>query len=485
MKRQSDDAVSQEKELVEEEAEETTADGAEAEKAEAEEAEHDPEEEFEDDFEHKSVYDDASDYKFLKSRSKSKSKSSHHSSSSHHHSSSGHSHHHSSGEHSHHHSLGEHTHHHSSGEESGEEAAEDTLRFSTKSRSSNRHRRHHHHHRKKKMKTWKKVLIIVGCVILGLALTVCTTLQILYLNGRSDFFDVNLNVVVPESVEAEVQDNGDYIMYKGATYQYNHDVTNILFMGVDKRSMDDENEQGTGGQSDAIVMIAMNVKDHKMTLIALPRDTITDVALYSPSGHYSGMREMQVCMAYAYGDGKKISCENTVASVRRIFYNVPIKTYYALDLDGIAEVNDSVGGVDVVSPETIGPFTDGESYHLEGKQSENFVRLRDKSDIQSSMKRLERQKVYANSFMSTMAKKIKSDLTSAVSVYNESAPYSCTNLNAAKVTYLASEFAFGGGMSTEILTVPGELTYDNQYARFNIDEEKFFEQFLSVYYERM
>ena len=329
------------------------------------------------------------------------------------------------------------------------------------------------------------MLIIVVSVILVIALSICVTLQILYLNGRSDFFDVNLNMVVPETVQAEVQDNGDYIMYKGVTYKYNHDVTNILFMGVDKRSIDDETAQGTGGQADAIVMIAMNVKDHKMTLLAVPRDTITDVALYSPSGHYSGMKEMQVCMAYAYGDGKEISCENTVSSVRRIFYNVPVNTYYALDLDGIAAVNDSVGGVDVASPETIGPFTEGESYHLEGKLSENFVRLRDKSGVDSSMKRLERQKIYAKGFLSTMTKKLKGDITSAITVYNESSPYSCTNLNAAKVTYLAAEFMFGGGMDTELLTMPGELSYDNQYARFNIDEEKFFEQFLSVYYERM
>ena len=40
-------------------------------------------------------------------------------------------------------------------------------------------------------------------------------------------------------------------------------------------------------------------------------------------------------------------------------------------------------------------------------------------------------------------------------------------------------------MDTELLTMPGELSYDNQYARFNIDEGKFFEQFLSIYYERM
>ena len=103
------------------------------------------------------------------------------------------------------------------------------------------------------------------------------------------------------------------------------------------------------------------------------------------------------------------------------------------------------------------------------------------------MKRLDRQKVYARSFLSTMTSSIKKDITKAVSVYNETAPYSCTNLNAAKVTYLASEFVAGKGMSSQISSVPGKISLDEStgLARYDIDEEKFFELFLSVYYEKV
>lgn len=336
------------------------------------------------------------------------------------------------------------------------------------------------------MKTWKKVLIIVISVILALVICMATVLQVLWLNGRSSFFDVTLEMSVPDTISAEVQENGEYIVYKGETYKYNKDITNILFMGVDKRSLDKENKTGTGGQADTIVMMAMDMKNRVMNLIALPRDTVTDVAVYTPGGHYNGIKQMQVCLAYAYGDGKSSSCENTVSSVKRVFYNVPINTYFALDLDGIAEVNDAIGGVDVVSPETIGQFTEGEKYHLEGDQAEKFVRDRSKTEVNASMKRLERQKVYARSFMSTMTSTIKKDVTKTISVYNETSPYSCTNLNAAKVTYLASEFVAGKGMSSKISSVPGKISLDEAtgLARYDIDQEKFFELFLSVYYEK-
>ena len=72
---------------------------------------------------------------------------------------------------------------------------------------------------------------------------------------------------------------------------------------------------------------------------------MTDVALYSEGGSYIGTENLQLCLSYAYGDGKALSCDNTVISVSRIFYNIPINSYFSLDLEGIAAVNDSVGGV--------------------------------------------------------------------------------------------------------------------------------------------
>ena len=153
------------------------------------------------------------------------------------------------------------------------------------------------------MKTWKKVLLIVVSVILALTLILTGTIIFLVSRGYYELFDVELRIDVPQTVSAQVQDNGDSIVYEGKTYRYNRDVTNLLFMGVDKRSLDDENEEGTGGQADVIVMIAINIKSHKLTLFAIPRDTMAEISLYTPSGTYNGMATKQICLAFAYGDG--------------------------------------------------------------------------------------------------------------------------------------------------------------------------------------
>ena len=355
-----------------------------------------------------------------------------------------------------------------------------------KTRKKKSGKKQHKSQRKKRKKTWKKVLLAIACTFMALVLLTVGTALFLIFKGKSDLLTDDIQISSPKEIQATVQEGGQYIVYNGVTYKYNENVTTLLFMGTDKRDLNDQNEQGTGGQADVIVMMALDLKNRKLTMVNVPRDTMTDVAIYSASGYYTGMKKQQICLSYAYGDGKKTSCNNTMASVRRIFYNIPVSTYYSLDLDGIAAMNDAVGGVDVVSPETINKFKEGQQYHLQGGDAESFVRDRVHDRADANMLRMQRQQVYARSFMNTVMSGVRKNPSVAVDLFNESAPYSCTNLNAAKVMYLAQDIALHGSLSAEIVTVPGKTTLNaNEQAEFNISEKEFFEQFLSVYYEKM
>lgn len=355
-------------------------------------------------------------------------------------------------------------------------------RKSKHSKKSSRHKSR----RKKKMKTWKKVLLSIVCVMMSLVLLMTGTLVFLIFKGRGELLDGDIQISAPDAVEATVQENGKFIVYNGETYKYNEDITSMLFLGVDKRDMDDLGELGGNGQADVIVLLALDLKNRKLTMVNVPRDTMADVSIYSAAGYYTGMQKQQICLSYSYGDGKESSCENTVTTVRRVFYNVPVNTYFALDLDGIAAVNDAVGGVDVVSPETINQFTEGQQYHLEGMAAENFVRDRVHDRADANMLRMQRQQVYAKEFMAKVMTSVKNDPGSAVTLFNESSPYSVTDISASKVLYLAQDIALHGSLSAEIITVPGETKLnENEYAEFNISEKEFYEQFLSVFYEKM
>lgn len=336
---------------------------------------------------------------------------------------------------------------------------------------------------KKKMKLWKKILLSIACVLLSIILIIVGSFTFLIIKGSRELLDGEYKITAPEGVE--VQNDGEYIVYNGKTYQLNTNVTSILFMGVDKRELEQSEVKGTGGQADVIVLLAVDTKTGKISMINISRDTMTDVTVYSANGGYVGTETQQICLSYAYGDGMETSCENTVNSVKRLFYNIPIKSYLALDLDGIAAVNDSVGGVDVVSPETIGDFTKGESYHLEGDMAENFVRMRNHESPDANTLRMQRQQVYVTEFMNKVISQTKQDITTPVSLFNASSPYTCTNLNPSKICYLAESVVMSNGMSVDMQTVPGESKMGENYAEYYVDESEFYEMFLSVYYNEV
>ena len=331
------------------------------------------------------------------------------------------------------------------------------------------------------MQTWKKALIITVSALLVITIALFGTFMILVLNGQGDLFSDKFNITAPNGVD--VSDGGREVFYNGHKYRLNESVTNLLLMGVDKENIEEKTENGMQGQADVIVVMAYDTKNKKITMINIPRDLMTDVPMYTASGEYTKTEKQQICLAYAYGDGKDRSCECMVNVVQRLFYNMPVKTYFALDLDGIVALNDSIGGVDVVSPETIDKFVKGQNYHLLGDMAESFVRTRRHDTAEANLLRNERQKVYANSFINKMLYATRRNISTPVNVFNASSPYSATNLNAAKVSYLAKEMVMGGNPVRESTTIEGTTSLNGDHAEFKLKEKEFYELVLKVYYE--
>lgn len=367
-------------------------------------------------------------------------------------------------------------------------------------RSNHKHKKkvkryhHHHHHdhnhdheqerveeqKKNRKRLIKKVVLGIVCSLLALILIAVGSGIFMMINGENQLLTSDYNITVPDF--AETQGNGKFIYYNGHTYSMKENLINFLFLGIDKENINLQKETGTQGQADVIILASFDTKTRKTTMLNIPRDTMTDVTVLTPDGLYVGMKNQQICLSYAYGNGKDQSCENTLHAVQRIFYNLPISTYFSLDLDGLEFVNDSIGGVDVISPQTIGEFVAGQSYHLMGKQAESFVRTRG-DEAYANLQRNERQKIYMQSFMNTVISQTKKDIFTPLNLFNSTAPYSCTNLNPSKVTYLTKEAMTGGSVQFEINNIPVYFTVNNDSVENYILEKEFFEQFLTVFYD--
>lgn len=354
--------------------------------------------------------------------------------------------------------------------------------------TSSGHRHHNHrskkgkHHVKKKL---KKSLLIVGIVLLSLVLIALSAVAVMYHTGKNELNSDKVRINTPPSVDS-VED-GQYVYYKGDKYRYKSDVINMLFLGIDENNyIMPKGDIGSNGSADMIALAAIDKKDSKVTIINIPRDIMTDVKAFSLSGGYSGMEKMQIGLSYAYGNGADTSCVNAMSAVRSLFYNVPVNSYFSLQMEGVPDLNDSIGGVDVVSPATIGPFVKGEKYHLDGSDALLFVHKRDMQRSDASLKRNDRQKVYLKSFISKFIKKTKKDIGVPISVYNATKPYSCTNLNASRIIYLATEYILNRNMKIKMESVPVTVSVnENRNAENYVKEEEFYEMFLSVFYEKV
>jgi LCP family protein required for cell wall assembly len=134
----------------------------------------------------------------------------------------------------------------------------------------------------------------------------------------------------------------------------------FLLVGSDTRT---ELEPGEtpDGRSDAIMLARFTGDRQHAQLISIPRDSWVDIPGY-------GMNKINA--SYALGGPTLL-----IQTVEQLT-QVRIDHYVAIDFDGLIQVTDDLGGVDVVVAETTsnGPFTfPGGVNHLDGEQARWYL----------------------------------------------------------------------------------------------------------------
>ncbi len=152
----------------------------------------------------------------------------------------------------------------------------------------------------------------------------------------------------------------------------------LLLMGVDERPND-------RGRSDTLIYMTLNPKTNTMQMISIPRDTRTTI---------SGRGTVdKINAAYAYG-GTSMAV-NTVEN----FTNTNIDYYLKINMQGLSDLVDAVGGVTVhndIDWVDEGFYKKGFHYtkgdiHLNGAEALGYVRMRHK-DPRGDFGRNERQR---------------------------------------------------------------------------------------------
>lgn len=328
----------------------------------------------------------------------------------------------------------------------------------------------------KKSKRRIALRVLLGVVIV---LAVAVAAGAIYINqsiarGRKAFDD---------SMSQAIEEKGKTVVYNGKTYALNEHMVSVAFIGFDNRTTNSASGNDVAGQSDTIMVVALNTDTGKATGIVIPRDSMVDVDTYI-SGNYNGTHTMQICLQYSYGSTSEESSELVARCASRVLYGMPIDYYFTLNVEGVGPLNDAVGGVTLVPVQSVPSvdISEGVETTLYGKTAERYVRFRDTSTLTSSLDRQRRQVSYLKAFTSKVLQNATGDPAALLSLYQTAQDYTWTNLGFDQFSYLASTMLAKGMTSFDVVTLDGEMGEGETYAEFHLNQDAVYQTVLDTYY---
>lgn len=169
---------------------------------------------------------------------------------------------------------------------------------------------------------------------------------------------------------------------------------NVLVMGVDSNGRNTERFNGT--RSDSMILVSIDPSNEKVGLVSIPRDSRVTLA--------NGKGVDKINAAHAFG-GVQLS-KDTV----RNLLNVPIDRYIVVDTQGLKQILESLGSVDVLVEKKM-TYTDHTAklfvslepglQRLDPKQVEQYIRFR--HDARGDIGRIERQQWFARQLLNKVS----------------------------------------------------------------------------------
>lgn len=331
-------------------------------------------------------------------------------------------------------------------------------------------------------KGWKITILVLGILIIGL----CIAVLVVFLSNSKQNKD---NTPKTDKEESTDKWSEGTISYNGKKYEYNHNLKTYLFMGIDNDKPVAPAKDGiSGGQSDAMFLLVQNSKDKTMSVVALHRNSIAMLDIYDKDGEYLGEQKGQICLQHGYGDGMNTSCQRSVKAVSRLFYNIPIKGYIALNMGGIPAINDAVNGVevevlqDLKDQERQVDLKKGEKKTLSGKEAYIYLRRRDIGQFDSATDRLKRQEQYILQFFSQAKKKATSNVKIANDLNEAMKDYMVTNMSVLDILTEVSGYEF---TQDRIHTVEGKTVMGGEFEEYQIDDKALYQMVIDVFYQEV
>lgn len=352
------------------------------------------------------------------------------------------------------------------------------------SKENSRRRHNRHHHRKSRHQRKKQKMLILGLAAAVIFVGLAATVVVNKLKEQKNYHVTGTNSV-------DVGAGYRYTEYNGKKYQYNNRVTTLLYAGLD--SFDELKQTATYGdkaRADSIMLIVLDEVSKKMSVVAINRDTMTEVHRFSRNGDDLGVYVTHLGYAYTNGDGGEASCENLKTAVSTLFNNLPIDGYMVSNQTSIMMINDLVGGVTVTVPNDdlaakYPELTTGNVVTLDESNVRAYVQQRDTAVDFSNEGRIERQKSFVLSFMDEFGAMVKEDASSVWDSLEACSDWMQTDITKNKYLSLADAFSNTNLTPDSYYILEGEDQLGELHDEFYYDEDALQELIIKLFYREI
>lgn len=334
-----------------------------------------------------------------------------------------------------------------------------------------------------------RIVFGICTIMISLGVVAFGTYHVLRIGGektiKENISSAPLNM---ESEDGKESGEADLVWHDGKAYRFNDQVITLLCMGIDQQSdeiQETDDISGESGQADTIFLAVLDPVDSRLSVIAISRDTMTEMATYDAKGNYIGESVNHLGLEYAFGNGKDTSCQYMVNTVSKLFYGIPINGYAAFNMKTISKLNDAVGGVTVTVPEgedISDELKAGTTVTLTGDTAETFVRYRDNEEHGSNNQRIIRQKQFLINFFSQAVTAMQENVSLPATLYQDFSKEMITNIGLDNAVYLMTEAAGMSFGDENLMVLQGEAKAGDVYDEFYVDDAALYELILNVFY---
>ncbi len=278
---------------------------------------------------------------------------------------------------------------------------------------------------------------------------------------------------------------GEYLKYEGKEYRLKKNVETFLVLGLDK--FDDApltDSYNNNRQADFLMLFVLDNDAKTCSAIHINRDTMANVNVLGVAGNRVDTVTKQIALAHTYGNGKEVSCRNTLDAVSDLLLGMKIDHYISVTMDAVPVYNDLLGGIEV---EILDDFTGidaelvkGSRVTLAGEQALTYVRTRYGLEDSTNSTRMNRQRQYLAALRTKSFEKFKDNDEFLIETTVKMSEYIVSDRSVNQLQELLrkiTEYEF-----IETADIKGESKVGERFAEFYPDRKSIEEVVIKQFY---